>query len=228
MLDLTVNILEKFIAGLNLSGSITSINRTSTTSTLTIAEDSKTYHLRAEMLLTVEDTAYRVLSVTKDKEVTVEGVIKQASSYVVPNPFYFHGTPLMTNAQINGATVDKKFPMVYLYEILRERDKRENSNIVRESDLRLFFLDTANFSDWSTDDHYSKRLVGLNCLVDFFIVAARKNTCQFYLYDTDFSRINHVKWGVFKDNKGHESRIFDEDCTGVELSFTLPIKNCLK
>lgn len=227
MLDLTVNILEKFIAGLQLTGQIESLNRSSQTTTLVLADDSETYHLREKMNVIVNGTSYKVESFVKDEQITVEGVIKQATEYQIPNPFYYHGTPLMTNAQINGRK-PKQFPMIYLYEILRERDKRINSSIARESDLRLFFLDTANFEDWNTDDHYSKRLVGLNCLVDFFIKALRKDRCQFEVFETDFTRINHVNWGVFKDNKGHETRLFDEKCTGVELSFTLPLKNCLK
>lgn len=227
MLDLTVNILEKFIAGLELTGTVESLNRTATSTTLILAPDSETYHLREKMTVIVDGKSYEVISFEKDKQITVEGLIKQASEYQVPNPFYFHGTPIMTNTQINGAK-PKKFPMIYLYEILREREKRINSSIARESDLRLFFLDTANFEDWNTDDHYSKRLVGLNCLVDIFIEKARENRCQFELYETDFTRINHVNWGVFKDNRGHETKIFDEPCTGVELSFTLPLKNCFK
>ncbi len=226
MIDLTVNILEKFIAGLNISGDILSLNRSSEQ---TVVNVEKTYQARKEMFLDVDGVNYKILEVKKDQSITVEGVIKTGSTYKIPNPKYFHGTPLMTNAQINGVKISTdKLPMIYLYEILRERELPVSSQIVRESDLRLFFLDTANFSDWSTDDHYSKRLVGLNCLVDFFIEEARKNTCQFYLYKTKFTRINHVKWGVFQDNKGHITKLFDDELTGVELSFTLPLRQCNK
>jgi len=144
----------------------------------------------------------------------------------VPNPFYFHGTPILTNTHISGAKEDQKVPMIYLFEILKEKDIKEDSRIVRESDLRLFFLDSADFEDWSTDDHYSKRLLGLNNLVDEFIEAARNFSCCFYLFETDITRINHVNWGVWRNNAGHEQRIFDDDLTGVEVSFTLPLKNC--
>lgn len=224
MLDLTVNILEKFIAGLDISGGILSLNRSSEQ---TVVNVEKTYQARKEMLLDVDGVNYKILEVEKDKSITVEGVIKTGTGYKIRNPKYFHGTPLMTNAQINGVRISTdKLPMIYLYEIIREREMPVSSQIVRESDLRLFFLDTANFSDWSTDDHYSKRLVGLNCLVDFFIEAARKNTCQFYLYKTKFNRVNHVKWGVFQDNIGHVTKLFDDELTGVELSFTLPLRQC--
>lgn len=224
-MDLTVNILEKFIAGLELTGKVVSVSRSTESTTLTV---DKTYHARTGMQLDVDGVKAEILEVEHNKSITVKGALKSALTYKVPNPLYFHGTPMMTNSHINGAKKEDKAPMIYLYEILKERDKRPNSSIVRESNLRLFFLDSANFSDWSTDDHYANRLVGLNCLVDAFIEAARKYTCQFYLYDTDFDRINHVKWGVFTNNKGHTTTLFDVEFTGVEVSFTLPLKNCSK
>lgn len=223
MLDLTVNILEKFIVRLEMKGKIIAIQRASDSTKILV---DKTYHARKEMQLDVDGVIYEILDVVFNESITVKGVVKSAVNYIVPVPKYFHGTPIMTNAHINGAAEGDKLPMIYLYEIIKERDKREESNIVRESDLRLFFLDNADFSDWDTDEHYSKRLLGLNSLVDFFIKKARKNTCEFYLFKTDFTRINHVNWGMFVNNQGHKKRLFDEELTGVELSFTLPLKLC--
>lgn len=178
------------------------------------------------MLIDIDGTDYVIESVVNNTSIVVQGVIANPQAYTVPNPFYFHGTPIMTNAtHISGAASSDKVPMIYLYEILRERDLRQNSSVVRESDLRLFFLDSANFSEWNTDEHYSQRLLGLNNLVDKFIEEARKFPC-FYLFETDFTRINHVNFGVYRDNQGHIKKIFDDDLTGVELSFTLPLKNC--
>jgi hypothetical protein len=221
---LTVDILEEFIASISLSGLVLGYSNDGTNTTLTVA---KTYHARARMLLNVDGIDYPILSVVNNEAITVSGVILLPVTYTVPNPFYFHGTPMMTNANhINGADPDQKVPMIYLYEILRERDRPTDSRILRDSDLRLFFMDSANFSDWTTDDHYTNRLVGLNNLVDAFIDAAKAYKC-FYTYDTDFTRINRPNWGVFFDNKGNLERIFDDELSGVELSFTLQLKSCL-
>lgn len=222
-MKLTVDILEDFINVLSLSGRVLSFSDDGTNTTIMV---ETTFHARRKMNISIDGTDYEIVSVVNNESIEVVGVIANPVIYTVPNPFYFHGTPVMTNSHINGANHSDKVPMVYLYEILRERDLRENSRIRREADLRLFFLDSANFSDWSTDDHYSQRLLGLNNLVDFFIAAARAYTCCFYLFDTDFTRVNHVNWGVYQDNEGHKQRIFDDELTGVELSFTLPIKGC--
>lgn len=222
-MKLTVDIIEDFISSLTLDGFVSSFSEDGTNTTIQV---EKTYHARKKMLIDIDGTDYEIVSVVDNKSIEVVGVINDPNYYIVPNPFYFHGTPILTNAHINGAKDKDKYPMVYLYEILREKDKRINSRIARESDLRLFFLDNANFGEWDTDDHYSKRLLGLNNLVDEFIESARAYGCCFYLYETDFTRINHVNWGVWRDNAGHEKKLFDDELTGVELSFTLPLKNC--
>jgi hypothetical protein len=222
-MKLTVDIIEDFIDSIALTGIILSFSDDGTNTTIQVA---KTYHARARMPINIDGTDYVIDSVVNNTSITVRGVIANPLVYLLPNPFYFHGTPVMTNANhINGAKSSDKVPMIYLYEILRERDLRLNSSIIRESDLRLFFLDSANFGEWETDDHYSNRLTGLNNLVDEFIKAGRSFPC-FYLFETDFTRINHVNFGVYQDNKGHVRKIFDDDLTGVELSFTLPLRNC--
>lgn len=220
---LTVDIMDDFIASLDLSGPVLSYSDNGVNTTINV---EKTYHVRRKMLVVIDGMSYEVVSVVNNTSIEVVGVIPSPSNYTVPSPKYFHGTPLMTNSHIVGARHSDKVPMVYLYEILREKEKNPGSNIVRESDLRLFFLDSANFAEWDTDDHYSQRLLGLNNLVDAFITAARANKCCFHLFETDFIRVNHANWGVYVDGQGHKQRIFDDDLTGVELSFTLPLKNC--
>lgn len=223
-MKLTVDILEDFINTLNLTGVVNSFSDDGTNTTL---EVDKTFHARTGMQLNVDGTDYPIVSVVNNQSIVVAGIVPTPTNYTVPNPFYFHGTPIMTNANhISGAREANKVPMIYLYEILRERDMRIDSKIRRESDLRLFFLDSANFEEWNTDDHYSNRLLGLNNLVNEFEEAARNYSCCFYLYNTDFTRINHVNWGIFFDNAGHKKQIFDDELTGVELSFTLPLINC--
>lgn len=222
-MKLTVDILEEFISTFQLTGRVLSFTDDGINTTLQV---EKTYHARRRMTLDVGGVDYEIVNVSNNTSIEVVGILTNPTAYTVPNPFYFHGTPVLTNAHINGARDRDKYPMIYLYEILKEKDKKIDSRIIRESDLRLFFLDNANFGEWTTDDHYSKRLLGLNNLVDEFINLARLYRCCFYLYETDFTRINHVNWGVWRNNAGHEKKLFDDELTGVELSFTLPLKKC--
>lgn len=220
---LTVDILQDFIDTINLSGAVVSFSDDGINTTI---EVGKTYHVRPKMQIEIDSVNYEVLSVVNNQSIEVIGLVPTPASYTVPSPFYFHGTPILTDASLRGKNHADKVPMIYLYEILKERDLPIDQRVRRESDLRLFFLDDADFDNWETDDHYSKRLLGLNNLVDAFRDAVRADTKRFYLFETTFNRINHVNWGKFTDNRGHEIAIFDDDLTGVELSFTIPIKKC--
>ena len=157
---LTVDILETFVNGLSLSGAITSAANDGTDTTITVPN---TFHARTGMSIDIDSTDYTIVSVDHTaKTITFSTVVANPITYTLPNPFYFHGTAMATNAHIAYLDDASKVPMIYLHETLREIEQSTESAILRESELRLFFLDNANFQDWTTDDHYSKRLVGLN------------------------------------------------------------------
>lgn len=221
-MKLTVDILDDFIALLTLTGVINSFSDDSTNTTLNV---DATFHVRAGMFITVDGNSHKVFSVNVDSQIVVVGVIINPVLFAVAPPFYFHGTPIATNQEISGAESIDKLPMIYLAESLKEKDLDENSAIARESEVRLFFLDTANFEDWETDDYYSDRLSGLNSLIDQFILSYKKFKL-FESFDTVFSRVNFAKWGVFSNNRGTLTNIFDDNLTGVELSFTLKLRKC--
>lgn len=221
-MKLTVDIIDDFIKTLDLSGDVRSFSDDGTDTTLIV---DNTFHARKGMVLDIDGFPFTIVSIVFETSITVSGLPAAPFNYTVPLPFYFHGTPIATNNQIVEADHKDKVPMIYLHEILKEKDKDIFSAVKRDSDLRLFFLDSANFDDWTTDDHYSQRLLGLNALVDAFRDQALKSEL-FFLDETEFSRVNHVKWGTFKDLSGHIKNIFDDKLTGVELSLTLPLTDC--
>jgi hypothetical protein len=220
-MKLTVDILEDFIAGMSLKSDVLSFSDDGTNTTLVV---EKTFHARAGRTIDVDGSSYNVVSVEFNTNVVVSGVIANPQIITVPNPFYFHGTPLLTNSHISKADDDEVFPMAYLYEILKEKEMNVLSGIQRESEIRLLFLDTANTKEWDTDDHYSERLVGLNGLKDEFISQLRKDICQFHTDETDFTVINRANVGKFVSNKGNIESLFSKPTSGVDVSFTLLIK----
>lgn len=221
---LTVDLIDTFISGLSLTGSVLSHSDDGTNTTLVL---DNPYHIRFNMSLDVDGTDYTVVSVDHSTNtVIVSGVIADPVSFTVPNPFYFHGTPYATNAQIAYLDDSSKVPMIYLMEILREDIQSSDSSIERTAELRLFFLDVANFQDWTTDQHYSKVITGLDNLVQKFILELKESNL-FYTFDTSFRQINHVKFGQFQDLKGHIQSLFNDHLSGIELNFTLFIrKSC--
>ena len=218
---LTVDLLESFIDSFVLTGSVLSHSDDGVNTTMVL---ENLYNTRYNMAIDIDGTDYTVLSADHTSNtIVVSGVIADPLAYIVPNPFYFHGTPYATNAQIAYLDDASKVPMIYLMEILREDIQSTDSPIDRTVDVRLFFLDVANFEDWTTDDHYSKVITGLNNLVTYFI-AQLKLSKDFYTFDTVFRQINHIKFGQFQDLKGHIQSIFNDHLSGIEVSFNLSIR----
>jgi hypothetical protein len=79
----------------------------------------------------------------------------------------------------------------------------------------------ADFQNWNTDDHYSNAIIPMRNLCFAFIEEVN-NSFMFSDF-TDYNLINHVKFGVFTDNKGHTNNFFNENLSGVEMRVTLPV-----
>ena len=224
-MKLIVDTIADFISSLTISGTVLSGTFDGTE---TVFLFSNSYHLRENRSFFVSATEYTATQVNAElNQVTVlgdfTGLIGQ--TFIIPNPFYFHGTPIATNNQINFLDDLEKVPMIYLYEWIREKEFPETSNLESEANVTLYFLDNANFEDWTTDNFYTKRIYGLRKLFSFFKEELRKYS-KFYTTETDFFIENMTKFGTFQKMKGAVSKVFDDPLTGVQVSFKLRIRKC--
>ena len=223
---LTVYLLKDFIENtLDLSGSIISSVFDGTNTVLTVCD---IFHLREDLGGLFDGvTPFVVLSVDQDLNTfTVLGDQTAALVFSVANPFYFWGTPLQANTELSNTAPAAKYPFAYLKEIIKERNFDQFASLVRESDVRIFFLDEMNKQDWHTVEMYSNVLIGLNKLVDAFITQLR-NDQRFFSQLTTFERVNHSDFGLkIVTNKGHIEPLFADNLSGVELSFTLSVRSC--
>ena len=219
---IVVDEIEAFINSLDLSSEVISVEE--------FAGANKTrlfvgnvFHARPNLYPLIDGVPRKVLSVDyAANSLFVEGEFTVATTFVMPSPFYFHGTPYATNAHISRLSDDEKVPMIYLLEIVREELQEEDSAIETVADLKLFFLDVANYEDWTTDEHYSMVIMPLRNLLDAFVSQARTSPV-FGEIDT-LTLINHIKFGVYVDNKGHLNSIFNERLSGIELRGNFPFR----
>ena len=147
------------------------------------------------------------------------------STFTLPAPFYFHGTPTATGAELASIqSHENKFPMVYLHEILRDRTPAEvDAGIQRESDVRIFFLDQANFEDWDTDQTYSDAINPMRNLCEAFLNIVKDNSGIAPL-ESDYDIFSYAKFGIRRNVNGVETNLFSEMLSGVELQITIPFK----
>lgn len=220
-----VDIIDTFLSGLDFSQEILSHSDDGTNTTIEVAN---LFHSRAKLTIDIDGSDYTIVSVTEPDTIVVSGVIADPLVATIQSLFYFHGTPYATNSHLSAIRDWRnKVPFAYLLEIIRERVFGEADSVnEREADIRLFLLDDANFEDWTTDEHYSKRINGLRRTSDFIVQELGSSSL---FNDINFvDVISHAKFGVYVDNKGHENSVFDEQLSGVEMRFTLPVIKNLK
>lgn len=228
MNKLTVDIFEEFLNNISLDALAIESSFDNVNNYTLIKIDGPLYHLRnnrSAIFETAGELTVQNVNVD-DSTFTVAGDkttdIQVMSKVTIIMPFYFHGTPLMTKNHIAGVEDKAQTPMIYLREVLREVTPEFDSPYMRIADFRLFFIDNANIQDWMTDDHYSKRLKGLNHLSDKIIDELRSSE-TFNAQIAEFERYNRPNWGEYSDLKGYEKTIFSGNYTAVELNSTIPI-----
>jgi hypothetical protein len=146
----------------------------------------------------------------------------------IPSPVFFYGTPMMTNDELSKIfEASDKFPMIYLYESTVQNGNIDTSNPIEvEVEVKLFFLDNSDFANWNTREHYQNVIRGLTKTVNRFL-SEIKTYKGFEDQDkVSYKTITHNNFGVFKDMKGHTTRIFNENTSGIELQTKLRIKKC--
>ena len=217
------NLIEEFASSFSYSSTVVSSVITGGNTELNLGN---TYHARTGTIVDIDGTSAEVVSFDSVlNNIEVVGEFNSPLLVTVPNPFFFHGTPYKTNTHISYLDAGQKFPMIYLYEIIEEElQNEESSGLYEIAELRLFFLDNANFAEWTTDQHYSEVITGQRKAAEEF-----KNKLNVYrLFDRpSFIKIlNHANFGQFFDLKGHLQSIFNEYTSGVEMRLKLPIRKC--
>lgn len=180
----------------------------------------------------IDDVSYKVLeeSFMSNKSLVIESTatLEQGQTIILPELKYYHGTIIATKQELELVKFTKdKFPMVYLLETLSDEfNNVDDSPIDRTSFLRMFFLTETDEENWNTNQHYNYAIVPMRNALYQFVDALDRSPIigQFDSYEA----INHAKFGVNMQEKGHTKRIFNDKLSGVELQINLPIKKSSK
>lgn len=166
---------------------------------------------------------YSVSEIVSDEYLTLTPIAHQnepTNVLYLNDPFWITGTKLATNTEWSKAEKNlmKKTPLIWLLEVIRLRRYGRDSVIEFESDLRLFFLDETNVSQYYTADHRENVVYPMERLCDEFIkvVEANRNYQTIENYDI----ITFSRFGVERDN-GMFQNVLDANLSGVELRITL-------
>jgi hypothetical protein len=139
---------------------------------------------------------------------------------LLPNPFYLSGTKIAANNEWSKVTnsLMAKTPIVWLLELIRFKRYGRESAIDFESELRLFFLDETNVTQYYTSDHRSNVVVPMTQLGDAFLSTLAQNRAFKVIEQSEF--ITFSRFGVEQD-QGVFKNILDANLSGVELRLAL-------
>jgi len=222
----TVDIIGDFVDGLtadlvvnnvidNLDGSFT-------------LESDCTWWVSIEQTYTIDGNDYIIKSFVINQSITViqdgHAVVPVPTTFTIAAPNYIHGTLKMAGNEVDAQT-DKTIlcPFTYLFEIVTDRKNTDDESMIdREVDLRIFFLNSVNTSDWLTDDHYKYFVDPMQQMVDLFI----KNIKNSKLF-TDVIRHECTPLINVSENGLQEKAVFDCNLSGIELKIFAEIREDL-
>lgn len=229
-MEQVTDFIENIINNIDFTYKITSFSDDGENTSIVV---ERTYHTRFHSIVNDTISDFTVLSVDEStKTIVISGLINTSNPITLNPPFYFHGTPFNTNAELDliRQTADK-VPFIYLYEVLSERVNNDPDSLFQsEPTLNLFFLDIFNKrGDLKTDQHYKSVIIPMRNLLNEFIIALNASS-RVGLFD-DYRVINRVNFSDDRTFSGREdsltgeqmSSIFNLSLSGVQLSCTFPI-----
>lgn len=212
------------------TAAITSVIQNGNEYTLNTA---KTFDIKKGQFINVLGFDVYVIDIVQDTSITVETSedLTSAVEWSSLQPYFYYGDPIDMNNEINrGDTdTDTKYPAVIMFEVQKQRYFRDRSVLYdSEPSVRLFFMDQANYEDYSIDDLYGVVDRMQDLALEF--IDQLDLTSGVYIQDQDYLINKHSKWGVkvIRDRRTTSETIFDNNLTGVELNIDIPLSKTLQ
>lgn len=185
------------------------------------------------LFLTVNGIEYKIISIERDKSITVQGLIPSIEKeFELKNPFFIHGTPTQSNIERdllrkNGKKHDELTPLVYLFEPIREDFNNELDSIEREVSIRFAVLNNFKKNQF-TNDIYNYSVYAMRSYAEQLIEVIKKDVVQVDRETLNYNIISYTKYGQFIDRSGSKKNIFNEELAGVEINLKISLKSSQK
>ena len=223
---LITELIEELIASLRETSPITVVLDNGN-GTFTLTTDSLESLVDGDFVTFMAGTEkYQISNVGSLKFTVTAGAGFNPTSWTACNPWYFHGTARRMNAEYtadNDINDLSNGQFVFFMEV--QTDTLQNdpmSNLLQESEIRIFFMKRTNIIDNDSDDFWTDDISPMQILANEFIEAI--NTDGRFRKPTPITRANYATWGDFIKEIGIDDWKMDEQFGGTGLAFTLPIK----
>lgn len=193
-----------------------------------VLETECTWWLSINDKVTIGGFLYKVVDFDINVSITVValdgGGLPLPGPFPLPIPEYIHGTLKMAQNEVDAVyNKEALVPFVYLFEVVRDRKNTdEESMIDRTTELRIFFLNSANTKDWLTDDHYLNVIDPMQQMVDLFIKKIKGN--KLFAENLNYDCLPLIN---LSQEGQQENSVFDCNLSGIELRLFADIRKDL-
>jgi len=184
-------------------------------------ETENTYWIQPSFTVTIDSEDYTVVSVVRNTSFIISGTnLPTVASFNIAAPSYFHGTLIQTKLEILDQDIKTITPMIYCLEELVDYEQPGDSSLDRKSDVTLYFITQANFSDYLTADYLNNCHYPMRAMCDRFIEVCKSSSLIGKLntgQSLKYTNINQLKVRI---NSESGKNLFDKDLSGVRLEIS--------
>jgi hypothetical protein len=189
------------------------------------------YWIKEKSRVTISGTVYKVIDVVQNDYFTVKKIKSSdqdptGTEFTLDPPFYIHGSIMSVKTELDSIKKPSiKYPMVFLYEVYRERLIVDKTNPVGfETRVRLFFMNDTDPRNYTNATQYENVIRPMRMLVQEFLNVLDSNGKIINKLDDNADLTPYVNFGKFETDRGEVKKLFNDDISGYELSINLPIK----
>ena len=183
-----------------------------------------TQYLNTSKVFELGGVTYTVVSFELNASVTVSGAsLPAVQMYTLDNPYYTHGKLKAVNTELAQQQPINITPLIWLFE-LQARTRPAEIDTILESNgtVKIFFMTSTSYEDYTTEQHYSECIDPMNNLVNAFIEGVKEHNRSGLVFES--LRMNHAKFTTGGGAAASdENNILPMFVSGIELELTLPI-----
>jgi len=187
--------------------------------------------LIVENFVWIGSTLYQIRSIDiGTSSFTVKsGSLPVGTFYKTGAPYYLHGRFIAIDSELNQIQNGfAKYPLIYLAEnFTSTKDLNPVNQVGETAQCSFFFMNSANYEDFLTVDHYDQVIDDMDLLANDFISLLKSNPFVQYAAMSIEDRIRHPKWGLIVESKGSSRNLFSDNLSGVEVRINVPIRKMI-
>lgn len=215
-------LLREVVSGLDLTLNVYAVELVGSNYKLYV---DSTRYLNTSKVFELGGVTYTVISFELNASVTVSGAsLPAVQMYTLDNPYFTHGKLKAVNIELAQQQEINLMPLIWNFE-LQPRTRPQEVDTILESTgtVKIFFMTTANYEDYTTAQHYSECIEPMNNLVNAFIEAVKSHNRSGLVFEN--LRLNHAKFstGGTGTTASNENNVLGMYLSGIELELILPI-----